>query len=240
MRNTYYVDETKEIPEQEELRRESSIRYYQWIPFILLFEAFFFFAPYVMWRIFCQRSGIDIRDMVEAATNYRRAMDDSKRDQLMAFMASTLDQYVDDSRRQSNNRETMWLKKCFLIFFPTSGRYMGDYLRNLFLFIKLLYILNVIGQVILLSALLDQPFWTLGFTVLQYLYQGKGWNFHSRYFPKVTLWYVKRNTIIHHVHKMFNRFLFIFFVLHLIVISESENQVRWPYHTHTQLCVFYQ
>jgi innexin len=176
------------VPVDIDLRRESSIRYYQWIPFILLFEAFFFFLPYALWRMLCQRSGIDIRDIVEAATNYKKATDEKKREQLMKFMVAVIDQYVDDPRRQSNNRETLWWKKFFLIFFPSSGRYMGDYLRNLFLFIKLIYTTNVFLQVMLLSYLLDQPFWHLGLTVLQHLYEGKGWNFHSRYFPKVTLW----------------------------------------------------
>jgi len=43
-------------------------------------------------------------------------------------------------------------------------------------------------QILLLSLLLDQPFWSLGVTVLRLLYEGKGWDFTSRYFPKVTLW----------------------------------------------------
>jgi hypothetical protein len=106
----------------------------------------------------------------------------------MKFMVSVIDQYVDDPRRQSNSRETVWWKKCFLMFFPSSGRYMGDYLRNLFIFIKIIYLINVFGQVLLLSFLLGQPFWSLGFTVIRFLYEGKGWNYQSRYFPKVTLW----------------------------------------------------
>jgi hypothetical protein len=106
----------------------------------------------------------------------------------MKFIVSVIDQYVDDPRRQSNNRETVWWKKCCLICFPSSGRYMGDYLRNLFLFIKVLYFTNVVAQVVLLSLLLGQPFWSLGFTVIRLLYEGKGWDFTSRYFPKVTLW----------------------------------------------------
>lgn len=106
----------------------------------------------------------------------------------MKFIVSVIDQYVDDPRRQSNNRETVWWKKFFLVFFPSSGRYMGDYLRNLFLFIKIIYVANVIFQVVLLSLLLGQPFWSLGITVIRLLYEGKGWDFTSRYFPKVTLW----------------------------------------------------
>ncbi|CAF1001131.1 unnamed protein product [Adineta steineri] len=187
VRNTYYLDDNKEIPESTETRHETSIRYYQWIPFILLFQALFFFSPYVLWRVLCQRSGIDIRDIVEAATNYKKSTDEKQREQLMKFMVSIIDQYVDDPRRQSNNRVTTWWSKCFLMFFPSSGRYMGDYLRNLFIFIKILYVINVFGQVLLLSFLLGQPFWSLGFTLFRFLYEGKGWNYQSRYFPKVTL-----------------------------------------------------
>jgi len=187
VRNTYYIDDQSEIPESREIRRDSSIRYYQWIPFILLFQAFFFFLPYVLWRVLCQRSGIDIRDIVEAATNYKKANDEKQRERLMKFIVSVIDQYVDDPRRQSNNRETVWWKKFILIYSPSSGRYMGDYLRNLFLFTKICYFLNVIAQIAMLSSLLGQPFYSLGFTVIRLLYEGKGWDFTSRYFPKVTL-----------------------------------------------------
>ncbi|CAF3581906.1 unnamed protein product [Rotaria sp. Silwood1] len=187
VRNTYYIDDTSEIPDNTALRQESSIRYYQWISFILLFQAFLFFIPYVLWRVLSQRSGVDIRDIVEAASNYKRANDEKQRERLMKFIISVIDQYVDDPRRQPNNRETIWWKKCFLVFFPSSGRYMGDYLRNLFLFIKVIYITNIVVQIIMLSLLLGQPFWSLGITVVRLLYEGKGWDFTSRYFPKVTL-----------------------------------------------------
>ncbi|CAF1264985.1 unnamed protein product [Rotaria magnacalcarata] len=187
VRNTYYIDDNSEIPDNTNIRHESSIRYYQWIPFILLFQAFMFFVPYVLWRVLCQRSGIDIRDIVEAATNYKKASDEKQRQRLMEFIISVIDQYVDDPRRQSNNRETIWWKKLFLVFFPSSGRYMGDYLRNLFLFIKIIYVTNIIAQIVILSLLLGQPFWSLGITVIRLLYEGKGWDFTSRYFPKVTL-----------------------------------------------------
>ncbi|CAF0782868.1 unnamed protein product [Adineta ricciae] len=187
VRNTYYLNDNSDVPETPHARQETSIRYYQWIPFILLFQAFFFFLPYVLWRVLCQRSGIDIRDVVEAAANYKKSTDEKQREQLMNFMVSIIDQYVDDPRRQSDNRETVWWKKCFLMFFPSSGRYMGDYLRNLFIFIKIIYVANIFGQVLLLSFLLGQPFWSLGFTVLRFIYEGRGWDYQSRYFPKVTL-----------------------------------------------------
>ncbi|CAF0991758.1 unnamed protein product [Rotaria magnacalcarata] len=187
VRNTYYIDDAKEIPENHDVRIESSIRYYQWIPFILLFQALFFFLPFVLWRALSQRSGIDVRDVVEAATNYKKTTGASDREQLMNYMVSIIDQYIDDPRRQSNNREQVWWKKCIFVCFPSSGRYMGDYLRNLFIFIKIIYAINVFAQIFILSFLLSQPFWSLGFTILEALYNGRGWDYQSRYFPKVTL-----------------------------------------------------
>jgi hypothetical protein len=106
----------------------------------------------------------------------------------MKFMVSVIDQYVDDPRRQSDARVTAWWKKIFVVLFPSSGRYMGDYLRNLFIFIKAIYVTNAFCQILILSFLLGQPFWSLGITVIQLLYKGKGWDFTSQYFPKVTLW----------------------------------------------------
>jgi hypothetical protein len=147
----------------------------------------FFRINHLCVGLFCKQ-GIDIRDIVEAATNYKQAKDEKQRDRLMNFIISVIDQYVDDPRRQSNVRETVWWKKCLLVLIPSSGRYTGDYLRNLFLFIKILYVLNAVSQMLLLSFLLGQPFWSLGITVIRLLYQGKGWDFTSRYFPKVTLW----------------------------------------------------
>ena len=60
----------------------------------------------------------------------------------MTYMVSVIDQYVDDPRRQSNSRVTAWWKKCFIMFFPSSGRYMGDYLSR-FLLQNLVLILQM-------------------------------------------------------------------------------------------------
>ncbi|CAF4208846.1 unnamed protein product [Didymodactylos carnosus] len=48
VRNTYYVEPSSQIPDSNQIRHESSIRYYQWIPFISLTQVFFCFLPYVL------------------------------------------------------------------------------------------------------------------------------------------------------------------------------------------------
>jgi hypothetical protein len=60
------------------------------------------------------------------------------------------------------------VEKNFLVLFPSSGRYMRDYSRNLFVFIKVIYVANVfftntsfivfIGTTIL--EIKDNDYWT--------------------------------------------------------------------------------
>ena len=48
VKNTYYLPWNERIPRVEEPRQ--MIPYYQWIPFILLVQAMFFYIPTVVWH----------------------------------------------------------------------------------------------------------------------------------------------------------------------------------------------
>ena len=52
-------------------RRKTELKYYQWVPFLLLIQAFFFYIPQIAWRALSLRSGIDLRDLIEAASSYK-------------------------------------------------------------------------------------------------------------------------------------------------------------------------
>jgi innexin len=50
--NTYYVNQTATMPEgplAEETKKSTEIKYYQWVPFILLIQALFLYIPRIMW-----------------------------------------------------------------------------------------------------------------------------------------------------------------------------------------------
>ena len=102
--NTYYYDFNEKIPIEFDKRKKSEIRYYQWVSFILLFQALAFYMPRIFWRSMSRRSGLDINDLVNAAYNYKSVEHHQERNKHMIYLVSNIDQYVDDQRRYDTNR----------------------------------------------------------------------------------------------------------------------------------------
>ena len=48
--NMHYVPFEENIPDEENAEETRELLYYQWIPFILLFQALLFFLPSVLWH----------------------------------------------------------------------------------------------------------------------------------------------------------------------------------------------
>ncbi len=65
--NTYYlpINVSVEIPKEEEPKKH--LPYYQWVPFILLFQAVMFYAPSVLWNGLNQQAGIDADSILHAS-----------------------------------------------------------------------------------------------------------------------------------------------------------------------------
>ncbi len=126
--NTYYVSLDQRLPDSEATRKSTELKYYQWVPFILLAQAFFFFIPHIVWRSLARRAGIDMRDIIEAAGNYKSVDKYDKREKYMTYMLTAIDQYVDDPRRcelerNKNNLFKRVIKALCCIF----GKFLGNY-----------------------------------------------------------------------------------------------------------------
>jgi hypothetical protein len=46
------------------------LKYYQWINFVLLFQALFFSLPRIIWQSFNDRIGLSLDNLVDAANKY--------------------------------------------------------------------------------------------------------------------------------------------------------------------------
>ncbi|CAF2701940.1 unnamed protein product [Rotaria sp. Silwood2] len=195
--NTYSFDMHEPLPDDYNQRHDHELKYYQWTPFILLLMAILFYMPHQLWRGLSLRSGVDLKDLIEAAQTYRSAnIRHEDKIKLLDYITNWVNSYCSNAyrltavqtKKSDSARKAKLIRIGYHLFFPI-GIYTGNYLMISYVFIKFLYLLNSIGQIFLLNTLLGRNFWFYGIEVIyQYwtkniglLYTGSG------YFPKVVL-----------------------------------------------------
>jgi hypothetical protein len=227
-----------EIPENISERQDAEITYYQWVPLILLFMAFLFKLPNVVWRIFNGGSGLNLDKIVLFAEQSQLASPE-EREKSIRSLANFVDKWLDSNvERNWNvfNRTKQQISR-YLCFF--CNKKAGKYLVALYLFVKVLYVFNAIGQVFLLNAFLSTSFNFYGFEFLQNLNSDRPWRESPR-FPRVTLCdfqirqlqNVQRFTVQCVLPiNLFNEkiFIFIWFWLIFIAILAVYNFFMWIY-----------
>jgi hypothetical protein len=168
------------------------LRYYQFVPFILLLQALFYVLPRLFWRSFGRHSGLDIRNIMDAAHSLKTVKRFHKHKSIMAYLLSILHQYVGDPRKrlkQQHSRINSYLQGLFYCLFGTSNVYHA-YLFLLYLLTKILFIINTFVQLYAIRLLLEEK-WSVNQTL-------KGFrniftaavlrsNPLSKYFPKISM-----------------------------------------------------
>lgn len=74
IQNTYYLPFRENIP--NEYDKKCMIAYYQWVPMILLVQAVFFYAPYLLWKTYNGRSGINVNKLIELGKSVQNSDED--------------------------------------------------------------------------------------------------------------------------------------------------------------------
>ena len=229
---TYYVPFEDKMPGPDE-QREHMVTYYQWTSIILLTQALFFYLPSFLWRGLNRKSDINIGVIVEAARNHQKELKDEKQEKKLRYAIHLLQRYFQAQREFT----TGCLSTCR--FMLSSGRYGGNYLTFWYFVIKLLYLVNAIGQLFLLDFLLGFEFHTMGLHVVRLLVYGDEWN-GSALFPKVTYCDVKSRQMSNvHPHtyqcllpiNMFNDkiFIIVWFWLFFVSIITMISFLFWMY-----------
>lgn len=171
IKNTYYVPMLEEIPDNISERQDAEITYYQWVPLILLFMAVLFKCPNVVWRIFNDGSGMNLDQMVLFAEQTQLGSP-KDRDKSIKSLANFMDKWLDSNVEKN------------LTFI--NRKKAGKYLTVLFLFVKVLYVLNAFGQIFLLNAFLSTKYSFYGFDFFENWKSNRAWRDSPR-FPRVTL-----------------------------------------------------
>ncbi|CAF3321980.1 unnamed protein product [Rotaria socialis] len=251
--NTYYVNQTQKIPGTRAERQSLQLLYYQWIPFILCFLSILFYIPNLFWQSLMSRSGLDLKDIIEAGKSYKSIDRMDKRRKIMNYIIASIDEFIDDPRRGRENRHISLLKRIQAIFCCMYGKFQGNYFMMVYLLTKFLYVVNSIGQLAILNEMLGIKYYRYGLELLQKLilliqnqplqhsYRQQGGL--SKYFPKVTLcdFEVREPNHLYNSHRytvecvlpnnlLFEQlFTFLFFWYTMIVILNIISLLTWSY-----------
>lgn len=236
--NTYYIPFEESIPKHHLPKADKTIGYYQWVPMILLFQALLFKVPCILWRILTASSGVNLDRIVTLAseTQYIAAED---RERTIKHIVRYMDRWLENAREYRSGcfirlRQTI-SKYCCIVW----GKRYGNYLVTIYMFIKLLYLSNAIGQLFILNKFLGTNYNIYGFDVISHLIRGIDWD-DSPIFPRVTLcdFEIRQLNNVHEYTvqcvlpiNLFNEkiFIFIWFWLVFVAALSAINVVIWSY-----------
>ncbi|CAM4758777.1 unnamed protein product [Rotaria magnacalcarata] len=190
--NTYYISMNETIPtlSNSHMRRKRSIYYYQWLPILLAFQSVLFLIPRFIWSSFSSRCGINLQHCLSPKFDYRTSRYRVHHITAMLNLLARAKQHdynristigsVDKSGFTSN----MQFFKTFCIPFLllNENPFHGYYLANLFLIVKILFLINSSLQLFLLNALLTKNSILYGVEVIENFRRGE-YIVGSRIFP---------------------------------------------------------
>ena len=111
-----------------------------------------FYIPSVLWHALSTKTGFDIANLVKTLHSMEQLNPDI-RDRTLRYIAKHIDRALEIQREMGAgffSKFTRLLRR-YCPFFII-GRAQGNYLTFVYLFVKLLYITNVIGQLFLLNV----------------------------------------------------------------------------------------
>ncbi|CAF1214199.1 unnamed protein product, partial [Didymodactylos carnosus] len=241
--NTYYIPIDQDLPDDELGRRNKDILYYQWVPFILLFQAFLFYFPRIVWRTLNVKSGLDLVNLVDAAIKYEQVEQFESRERIMSYLIINIERYIAaraQLTRRRFERPLYCFRKFLRLFLFCSNRHYGNYLVVVYFIVKLMWLVNALAQLFLLNAFLGNDYYLFGFEVIEKLFKNQRWT-ENRHFPKVTYCDFKIREIgINHFYtvqcvlriNLFNEVIFIIQWFWLISISAATiyDFLLWLYY----------
>ncbi|CAF3655313.1 unnamed protein product [Rotaria socialis] len=182
LKGTYYLDVYSHLIPHRTQNSEFRIAYYQYIPYILLIMALFFYLPHIVWRNISRRIGFDLRSIIQ---NVKQVLNTNMNQVTLQIHIALV---YNSSKYVVGDNKTR--RRLFDILQSTRGH--RCHLTLLYIFVKTLYMVNCLFQFYFLSAILSFPFHTFGIEWLSTIFR----KVHSRvntepneskWFPRVVM-----------------------------------------------------
>jgi len=128
----------------------------------------FFYIPSILWHALATKTGFDIANLVRTLHSMEQLNPDI-RDRTLRYIAKHIDRALEIQREMGNGFFSQFIRILRRYCpFCIIGRAQGNYLTFVYLFVKLLYIMNVIGQLFLLNVNIYFSYLHLLFVYLVY------------------------------------------------------------------------
>lgn len=173
------------IPVEQEQRNSEELSYYQWVPIILMFMAFLFKFPALVWNVLNGSSGMNVAKIVSMSEDIMIGPLE-KRDETLRNIACYMNRWLQGHKHYHWNVIVRMRQKASRFFCFCCAKRDGTYITGLYIFIKMLFVANAITQFFLLNAFMGGWFSMYGVEVVDGLVRDHNWRDSPR-FPKVTL-----------------------------------------------------
>jgi len=240
IKNTYYIPMSDTIPVEHHRRDSEELTYYQWVPIILMFMAFLFKFPCLVWRTMNGGSAINLDKITTMAVSTQIGSPDSRK-QTIQHIAQYMDRWLEAHRNYHMNALIRVRQRLSKVFCFLCGKRDGTYLTGLYVAVKFLYVVNVIVQFFILNGFMGSWFSLYGFEVMDGLAGDHDWKESPR-FPRITLCdfdirqlqNIQRYTVQCVLPiNLFNEkiFIFLWFWFCIVAILTCGNFLFWIYRT---------
>ncbi|CAJ0930510.1 unnamed protein product, partial [Mesorhabditis belari] len=157
--------------------KEVQHSYYQWVPVVLGLQAVAFLIPNWIWTALVKFFGIELEGCIQSAEKARGATEREERAKHIDNVVTVLAEGVglrDRDRYRQRDR-----------YHKFGADYLSNAVTTLYLSTKLLYVINLLAQLFVLSTFLgfNNVFW--GLTSVYEVFLGSGWG-ETGLFPRVT------------------------------------------------------
>lgn len=152
--------------------------YYQWVPFILLFQALCFWIPSLLWHTLSRQTGIDVGTLIKnaiAADN----LDSERREKTVEQIARHIHIALSSKYEYEATFKRFNIRKRL----PIGKRY-GNYLYLIYLFVKIFYITNVFVQLFLMNFFFGFQYHSYGLEFLRKFIRGDDYSRIDMAFPR--------------------------------------------------------
>ena len=151
---------------------------------MFLIQALLYKLPNLLWREMKGYSGLNVEKIVNMVQE-TSMMTPEERQSKLTDTASFMHRWLKTYSMIRFNAIARFREKFSRVFFCL-GKRTGTYLTGLYMFIKLLYIANGIGQFFMLSTFLGVNYWNFGIDAMSVLFKHGRWEDHYT-FPRIGL-----------------------------------------------------